>query len=76
MSNFYKRAGASHSVGTKMFKEIKSGKFIALGYGNICASELETIVISSYPERHFAPDSAIGAVAATVGQDYLISYIA
>lgn len=70
----YKQPELSSVVKTKLARETQPGKFIALGYGDVSASQLQLVVISSFLERYFAPDSAIGSIATKLGKDYLLQH--
>lgn len=69
----YKQPITPNHIRTKLVREIKPGKFIALGYGDISSSELQVVVISSFLERHFTPDSAIGSIDSKLGREFLFN---
>ena len=58
-------------IRTKVMKELAPGKFLALGFGDVAASNLDGVIVSSFLKPVWVEGSAIKAIARSVGEDYL-----
>ncbi len=60
-------------VKTKLLREIRPGRFLGLGFGDIAATDLQLVIVSSFLEFYFARESAVGAISQRLGEHYLRS---
>lgn len=58
-------------IHTKLMVEVRPGKILSLGFGDIALSRADLVCVSSFRDSEFVPNSSIGAIDRALGNGVL-----